>query len=311
MLRNALFQSVMLRSTLSQSAMLRNAPYMALQYLTHPHSASPSAHATLRFNLQSRYTTSLSMDTTGAEQQKKKKPKRKLSTSYSRMTIREAEQRLQFRIDELQEVPVHMILEKPSIEGLDMNEIKEKVYRHILEYIDIEGYPTEASTGYKEAKVSDLVLYVIGPILSDFKRKTRRNIRLEREKQIISVDDITGGMDEFVVIDRIEVSEEKFVLIIEAKKSNTGEAIKQCLLSLKDAWDNNGQGEVFGFITTGRHWQMARYDGISFVMTEEFTALFRTMEHSQKRWIDNYSDVVDCLYFALSKGVVAKEKAME
>ena len=69
------------------------------------------------------------------------------------------------------------------------------------------------------------MLYVIGPILSDFKRKTRRNIRLECEKQIISVDDITEGMDEFVVMDRIEVSEEKFVLIIEAKKSNMLESI--------------------------------------------------------------------------------------
>jgi len=49
---------------------------------------------------------------------------------------------------------------------------------------------------------------------------------------------------------------------------------------------------------------------ISFVMTEEFTTLFRTMEHSQKRWIDNYSDVVDCLYFALDTGVVAREDAM-
>jgi len=75
------------------------------------------------------------MVTTGAEQQKKKKkPKRKLSTPYSTMTIREAEQHLQLRIDELQEVPIHMILEKPSIEGLDMNEIKEKVYWRILEY---------------------------------------------------------------------------------------------------------------------------------------------------------------------------------
>ncbi|KAF8453423.1 hypothetical protein BGX38DRAFT_1298016 [Terfezia claveryi] len=216
------------------------------------------------------------------------------------MTIREAEQRLQIWIDELQEVPVDMILAKPSIERLDMNEMKEKVYRPILEYIDMEGYPTEASIGYKEAKISDLVLYTIGPILSDFKRKTRRKIRLEREKEIISVDEKTGGMEEFVVMDRIQVAEEKFVLIIEAKKSGTGEAIKQCLLSLKDAWDNNG-----------KQWQMIRYDGTSFVVTEEFTTLFRTMEQKKKRWIDNHSDVVDCLYFALANGRVVKGKAVE
>ena len=81
------------------------------------------------------------------------------------MTIQEGEQRLQSRIDELQEVPVDMILAKPSIEGLEMNEMKEKVYLRILEYIDMEGYPTEASAGYKEAKVNDLVH---GPIVTDF-----------------------------------------------------------------------------------------------------------------------------------------------
>ncbi|RPB19668.1 hypothetical protein L211DRAFT_793639, partial [Terfezia boudieri ATCC MYA-4762] len=64
----------------------------------------------------------------------------------------------------------------------------------------------------------------IDPILSNFKRKTRRNIWLEHEKEIISVDEKTGGMEEFVVMDRIQVAEEKFVLIIEAKKRRSNNA---------------------------------------------------------------------------------------
>ena len=131
-----------------------------------------------------------------------------------------------------------------------------------------------------------MVLYIIGPIV---KRKTGRNIRLEREKRITSVDGKIGGRQEFIMVDRIQVEKEMFILIIEAKKSGTGEAMKQCLLSLKDGWNTNGQGDMFGFVTSGKNWQMIRYNGTSFVMTEEFTALFRTMEQSKKRWMDNHS----------------------
>jgi len=134
--------------------------------------------------------------------------------------------------------------------------IKKRVYRRILEYIEIEGYPTEASASFKESNVSDLVYSIISPILSDFRRKTGRKLRLEREKEIISTDGETGGMEEFVIIDRISVTEEKFVMVIEGKRDSIGEAMKQCLLSLKDAADNNGGGEVYGFVTTGDSWRM-------------------------------------------------------
>ncbi|RPA89457.1 hypothetical protein L873DRAFT_1889414 [Choiromyces venosus 120613-1] len=57
-----------------------------------------------------------------------------------------------------------------------IKETKEKVYARIVEYLQFEGYPTEASPDFKEANVNDLVLYVIGPILFDFKKETGRNI---------------------------------------------------------------------------------------------------------------------------------------
>lgn len=128
-----------------------------------------------------------------------------------------------------------------------MDVIKERVYDRIVENAEFEGYPTEASADFKEAKVSDLVLYTI---LSDFRHKTGRKIRLEREKEIIAADNKTGG-EESVVMDRISVTKEKFVLIIEGKRSSVEEAMKQYLLSLKDARDRNRDGVVYGFVTTG------------------------------------------------------------
>ena len=59
--------------------------------------------------------------------------------------------------------------------------------------------------------------------------------------------------------------EEKFVLIFEGKRSSVGEAMKQCLLALQDARDNNGEGKVYGFITVGDHWRMLCYDGSKFL----------------------------------------------
>lgn len=205
-------------------------------------------------------------------------------------------------MDELRAVPVHQMLANAShiLKGTDT--IKERVYDRIVEYLEIEGYPTEASADFKEANVSDLVLYTIGPILSDFIRKTGRKIRLEREKEIISTDHETGGMEEFVVMDRISVTEDKFVLVIEAKRSSLGEAMKQCLLSVKDARDNNSRGEVYGFVTTGKTWRMVRYDGKDFCQTREIRSLFEGMDEEKELWMKDYSDLVDCMYFALENG---------
>ena len=186
------------------------------------------------------------------------------------------------------------------LEGTDT--IKERVYDRILEYLEIEGYPTEASVNFKEANVSGLVLDIIGPILWEFGGNTGRKIRLEREKEIISTDNETGEMEEFVVMDRISITEEKFVLVIEAKRSSLGEAMKQCLLSVKDARDNNGGGEVYGFITTGKSWQMVKYDGKDFCQTREIHSLFEGMDEKKELWTKDYSDLVDCMYFALDNG---------
>ena len=97
-----------------------------------------------------------------------------------------------------------------SIEVDAVKETKERVYRHIVEYLKTEGNPTDMNTDFKQANINDLVLYIIGPILFYFMRKTGQNgIRLSREKEIISVDAQTGGNEEFVLVDEISVTEEK------------------------------------------------------------------------------------------------------
>lgn len=147
----------------------------------------------------------------------------------------------------------------PEEDGI--KETKETVYRNIVDYLEIEGYPTQSRTDFKEANISDLVYATISPIISDFRRKTKRNLRLQREKEIVSVDSKTSGTEEFVLIDLISVTKDKFVLVIEAKRTSVGEAMKQLLLAMKDARDINDEGTLYGFTTTGDLWQMVTYDG--------------------------------------------------
>ncbi|KAI5839543.1 hypothetical protein DFP73DRAFT_561266 [Morchella snyderi] len=235
-----------------------------------------------------------------------KKRRAKWTTSYSKMTIPEAEKRLGFWIDELRAVTVDTMLvnAKHCLKGTDA--IKEKVYDRILECLANEGYPTEASADFKEANVSDFVYAIIGPILFDFGRKTgRKRLRLVREKEIISTDNETGGTEEFVVMDRISVGQERFVVIMEAKRSSLGEAMKQCLLAMKDARDNGG-GEVYGFVTTGDTWRMLKYDG-KFQMTNKMEVLFDTMDEDKEKWMKDYSILVDCMYTALNNGGIVKK----
>ncbi|KAA8898902.1 hypothetical protein FN846DRAFT_194803 [Sphaerosporella brunnea] len=194
---------------------------------------------------------------------------------------------------------------KGGIEGLGMDaiqKVKEKVYDLILDHLEIEGYPTEADPDFKEANVNDLVHYIIGPIISDFKRKTGRKVFLLREKEMVSTNGETGGYEEFLVVDMISVMEEKVVLVIEAKSSSLGEAMKQCLLAMKDMRDNNVEGMVYGFVTTGESWRMLSYDGTSFALTEKIEVLFEGMHGDKERWMGEYSVIVDCMNVALSNG---------
>lgn len=73
-----------------------------------------------------------------------------------------------------------------------------------------------------------MVYVTASPILDDFIcRKGRNDIQLARQREIASIDGETGITEEFVVMDQILVEEEKFVLIVEAKRSSVGLAFKE------------------------------------------------------------------------------------
>ena len=104
-------------------------------------------------------------------------------------------------------------------------------------YLEIEGYPTEAETDFKEASIYNLVYATISPILRDLIRKTgRKGIRLRREKEIVATDEET---EEFVVVDLLSVTEESYVFVVEGKRSSVGKAMRQCLLAMEHMRDND------------------------------------------------------------------------
>ena len=71
--------------------------------------------------------------------------------------------------------------------------------------------------------------------------------------------------------------------------------MKQCLLGMKDARDNNGEGVVYGFVTTGEHWQMLSYDGKEFYQTRKIAMVFIGMDQENELWMKDCSVLVDCI----------------
>ncbi|RPA94609.1 hypothetical protein L873DRAFT_1814167 [Choiromyces venosus 120613-1] len=246
-------------------------------------------------------------DTTST--QKKQTTNLKYQTPYSKVSMPEAEKRLglKFANFERSAIPVGQMLEeaKPMIKGLTNDQVqqtKEIVFENIVRFIEAKGYPMESDEDFKEAKVNDLVLLIILPILSDFRRATGRDLMLRREKEIIAADSETRGLLEFVGIDIIGIPDEKFVFIVEPKRSSVGNPKRQCLLALKDMADNNGGGIVYGFVTSGEQWQMIRYDHMAFTQTDRFPVLFSSMRHEKDIWLKEGSVIIDCIHTALRSG---------
>ncbi|KAG0637267.1 hypothetical protein HOY80DRAFT_283078 [Tuber brumale] len=240
----------------------------------------------------------------GGADQKRRKSKWTMS-SYPKMTIEEAQMRLNVRLT-LRGIQVKQMLEGKRV-LLDKNlimEAKREVYRGLVRPLEAGGYPSEADPDFKEANINDLAAFTIYPIPSLFKHETSRNLHLSREKEIASLDSSTSGIEEFVVLDYISLEQTKYILIVEAKKVSLGEVQKQCFLSMKDMRDSNGGGIVYGFITMSDSWRMASFDG-EFKISEKIELLFDTMAEmaeDKERWMENYSILVDCFNVALSTG---------
>ncbi|RPB26527.1 hypothetical protein L211DRAFT_820888, partial [Terfezia boudieri ATCC MYA-4762] len=103
-----------------------------------------------------------------SDEQQTKKRKPKWATSYSSMTTAQAEKRLGFRIGSLmlKAIPIETMLAnaKYRIEEKHSEAIlktKEKVYDNVIDYLLIEGYPTEGDSDFKEANINHLVYTAI------------------------------------------------------------------------------------------------------------------------------------------------------
>jgi len=176
----------------------------------------------------------------------------------------------------------------------EVKKLKEEVYREIVRYLRVEGH--EILT---ESNANDLVLFIIVPTLDEFIEQTGRDmVQLFREKQLASED------GEFVVIDEIEITEENYIFIVEAKRDSLGKAMGQCLLAMKGMGDSNHGGIVYGFVTTGNTWRMLRYDASDglFLVPNKIEVVFDTMRREREKWIRDFSVIVDCVYAALSDG---------
>ena len=245
------------------------------------------------------------------DEQPTKKRKFPWQKAYSKMSRQEIEERIGMTMRRLASTAI--TVEEMLVQaGYNVNEehkdTKEEVYKEICRYLRIEGHYWISST---EANINDLVYAIISPVIDDFIYRTGRDtVQLYRERQLVSVDSKTGGYEEFVVLDRISVTEAEYILIIEAKTVSLGAAMGQCLLALKDMGDSNHGGLVYGFVTTGGSWRMLSYDGRTFKVTDKIEVVFDTMgrnDQTKEKWMKEFSVLVDCVYAALSNGGKAKK----
>ncbi|KAF8458055.1 hypothetical protein BGX38DRAFT_1265349 [Terfezia claveryi] len=176
-------------------------------------------------------------------------------------------------------IPIKAMLE--HAEGVNLDATKEEVYKEIKRFLRI----AEEDPDIKEASINHLVYGVVSPVLEYYIDTTgRETVQLRSEKELLSTDDDPGREEEHVVVDLIELKREEYILIVEAKRSSVG--------------------TIYGFVTTGKCWRMIIYDGESFQKSEEMVVLFDAMGSDRQRWMDSYSVVVECNYFALGHGEV-------
>ncbi|RPA98853.1 hypothetical protein L873DRAFT_1686100, partial [Choiromyces venosus 120613-1] len=84
------------------------------------------------------------------------------------------------------------------------------------------------------------------------------------------------------------------------------QAMKGCLLAMKDMRDRNGEGKVYSFVTTGEQWQMLECNDTLFRKTNVMTVIFDSMDVNKQKWFEENSMFVDCIDFALKNGGLGK-----
>jgi hypothetical protein len=240
------------------------------------------------------------------KEDQRKKRKSNWNVSYSSATQRFAEERLNVRFTDLgnSAVRIRKLLDLSNIKHIT-HEIKDKVYERIIELIETEDYPQGGIEPFKEASVTDIVGTILICFLAFFRRKNKVfSLKLRREKEIVAPDGETGGSEEYVMIDTISVTNDKIVLVVEAKRDNMDKCLIQCLLAMKDAYDCNKElnnyNTIYGFTTEGIHWRLVIYDGKSFRLSDEIKVMAPDMATDKDSWIAECSVIVDVLYYVLT-----------
>ncbi|KAJ3208484.1 hypothetical protein HK099_008717 [Clydaea vesicula] len=180
----------------------------------------------------------------------------------------------------------------------DTSLVKEKVYTRLVDTISVEDYPVPSLQETNEGSVKDLVGDILIPSLaSHIKISNNNNIRLRREMKIISKDNESGGYEEYIVVDLINTTSERILIIVEAKQSSLGEGLKQCALAIKVSYDiNNDNRPVYGFVVTSGSWRLLVYSGNSFKLSGPMEVLTEQLESNKENWLQSHSIVIDVIY---------------
>ena len=217
-------------------------------------------------------------------------------TEYAKMTQAEAETKLNISIDKLPTISLEEML--GSIPKVSSS-LKCLVYEKIVGSSTLK-YPTGLpESGWVTPKAGDLVLFAIMPVLSDiictFELKAAMYRAQTMDKEFQELEGTT----------LIKLAEERHALIIEAKQNNTLSGLKQLLLGMKDVVEHSGPARkvYYGYTTTGAAWRMVDYDGKDFRISPEMHLVFDGLAENKDKWLKDYSKVIDCLHFGLSRSL--------
>ena len=227
------------------------------------------------------------------------KREKKYTTSFSNVPQEQAERILGFKFVPFyyQQEPLDQFITEKAPDSL-----KKKIFNRLVDCIRSEGYPEASLSPLNEAVVTDYVGNILQPMVAHFYcSRTRKDIELTRETQIISRDEEEDENMEFVVMHSIDVDNVRYVNVIEAKRGALGDGLTQLLLALKSAFGiNNDQKKVYGFLTTAIQWQLITYDGQTWKLSRPSPLLCGNMDKEEDQWLKDNTQVLDMIYSILS-----------
>lgn len=227
------------------------------------------------------------------------KRKRKYITSFSNVSQEEAELILGFEFAEFygSQLAIEQFITKKAPE-----ELKKEIFKRLSDCMVSEGFPEATILPMNESVVTDFVGLILQAMVANYKCTMNRvDLKLSREKQIISNDEHVGGKMEFIVMQKIIAGNTLYIIIVEVKRDSLGKGLTQLLLALKSVWEVNDDGKVvYGFLTTGINWQTVTYDGQTWKLSEPSTLLLGNMEKQEHRWLKNNTQILDVIYSSLS-----------